>query len=282
MESMESEILGNTKPKSRLNQAKRWCFTLNNYTKEEYANILESLESEIYIIGEEIGNEKGIEHLQGYIEFKKSIRPTELGLTKRIHWEVAKGNQEQNIKYCSKDGKYTSKGLKVKKPLKCLSDNQLRPWQLEIVDIVKNEPDDRTIYWYWEPTGNVGKTTFSKYLSIKYGATPIEGKKNDILYCAAEHESDIYIMDLERSMEEYVSYAAIEKIKNGYYMCSKYESKPIIRNPPHLIIFANFEPDYNMLSMDRWRVCRLKPVSSTEDATPRVKQIESMNILNFD
>ena len=55
-------------------------------------------------------------------------------------------------------------------------------------------------------------------------------------------------------MEEYVSYGAIEKIKNGYYMCSKYESKPIIRNPPHIIIMANFEPDYEALSKDRWIV----------------------------
>jgi len=55
-------------------------------------------------------------------------------------------------------------------------------------------------------------------------------------------------------MEEYISYGAMEKIKNGFYMSSKYESKPIIRNCPHIICFANFEPDYDKLSQDRWKV----------------------------
>ena len=64
-------------------------------------------------------------------------------------------------------------------------------------------------------------------------------------------------MDIERSMEDYISYGAIEKIKNGYFMCAKYESKPIIRNPPHLLIFANFKPNIDELSLDRWVIREL-------------------------
>lgn len=257
LETLEREG-GNTKtPSLRVNQLKRWCFTFNNYVAVDFLKILETMErlETDYIIGEEVG-EEGTPHLQGYIELKKAARWSEFNLSKNIHWEAAKGNREQNITYCSKDGKYKT-NMKVKKPLKVLKEEQLRDWQLEIIEIIKNEPDDRKIYWYWEPVGNVGKTTFSKYLSHKYGAIPVEGKKNDILYCAAEYESDIYIFDFERSMEEYISYGGIEKIKNGYYMCSKYESKPIIRNPPHIIIFANFEPDKKSLSGDRWVIVRI-------------------------
>ena len=39
-----------------------------------------------------------------------------------------------------------------------------------VVDILKTEPDERTIHWFWEPKGNVGKTTLCKWLVVKRGA----------------------------------------------------------------------------------------------------------------
>ena len=104
----------------------------------------------------------------------------------------------------------------------------------------------------------MGKTCFGKYLCANHGAIPIDGKKNDILYCCAEFESDIYIFDFERSREDFTPYGAMEKVKDGLYMCAKYESKPIIRNSPHMIVFANFEPDTEQLSLDRWVIKRIK------------------------
>lgn len=250
--------LGNTKPKPKQeSDAKMWCFTINNYTEEELNKLVQSLNSDDkYVIGKEVGKE-GTPHLQGYIKFYRKCRLTALKkLNERAHWEKCKGNEKDNVKYCTKDGKYVT-NMEISKPLKLIKDEQLYVWQKEIVAMVKEEPDDRSIYWYWEPNGRIGKTQFSKYLSAKYKAIPIEGKKSDILYCAAMFESEIYIMDIERSAEDYVSYAAIEKIKNGYYMCAKYESRPVIRNSPHLIVFANFEPDLDKLSLDRWHVKEL-------------------------
>nr|UOF83117.1 rep protein [Cressdnaviricota sp.] len=255
--SNSSEVgKGNTKLSPQDSPCKRWCFTFNNYTESEYENIVQLLNSSKYIIGKEVG-ENGTPHLQGYVNFETKTRLTALKkINNKIHWEKCKGSEEDNIKYCSKDGKYTT-NFKIKKPLKILSDDKLYNWQKKVIEIIKEEPDDRKIYWFWEEKGCAGKTTFCKYLTSKYGAVPIEGKKNDILYCAAEFESDIYVMDIERSMEDYVSYGAIEKIKNGYYMCAKYESKPIVRNSPHVLIFANFEPDVSALSKDRWIITEL-------------------------
>jgi len=249
---------GNTKQTPKQDSdCKQWCFTINNYTELELKHLVDALDSDDkYIIGKEVGKE-GTPHLQGYICFKQKKRLTAVKkINGRAHWEKCKGTQEDNIKYCSKDGNYIT-NIKIKKPLKILKEEQLYEWQKDIINIITDEPDDRTIHWYWEDKGNVGKTTFMKYLCAKYNAIPIEGKKNDILFCAAQFESELYIMDLERTMEEYVSYGAIEKIKNGCYMCSKYESKPIVRNCPHVIIFANFEPDYESLSQDRWHVVKL-------------------------
>nr|WAE42257.1 MAG: replication associated protein [Cressdnaviricota sp.] len=252
METLEREVLGNTITKTRSNQLKKWCFTWNNYTADEFKALivkLERMESK-YIVGEEVG-EKGTPHLQGYIELKKAARWSEFKLSHKIHWEGTLGSREQNIEYCSKEGKYKT-NLDIKKPLKLLKEDQLYEWEKDIIKIIESEPDDRSIYWFWEEKGAVGKTTFTKYLCAKYGAVPVAGKKNDVLYCAAEFESDIYIFDFERSMEEFVSYGSIEKIKDGCYMCAKYESKPILRNCPHILIFANFAPDKTQLSTDRW------------------------------
>lgn len=259
LETVEIKGEGNTSPPpKRAVPSKRWCFTLNNPSETDLETLVASFTEAkcLYVIGREVG-EQGTPHLQGYIESEVKIRPIEKFKTTTVHWEKCKGSREDNLKYCTKDGDYVT-SFKVKRQPKILKHEDLRPWQLEIDEICKGEPDERTIHWYWEPTGMAGKTTFAKYLSYHYGAIPLEGKKNDVLYAAAEYDADVYIWDLERSMEDFVSYAAIEKIKNGYFLCAKYESKPIIRANPHVVIFANFPPNLSALSQDRWHVVKIE------------------------
>lgn len=259
--SMQFQEGGNTNlPPRQGSPAKHWCFTWNNYpdsAKIDLKEAFSSNSSEKWIIGEEVG-ESGTPHLQGYVSFKKKIRWTALKLPKGIHWEAARGSEEENVKYCSKDGKFESYNIKVKKPLKLIT--ELRDWQKEIVEIVTQEPDNRTIHWYWETEGNIGKTQFSKYLAVHHGAIPLEGKKSDILHMAAQFESDIYIYDIERAANDGVgaiSYASLEKIKNGFFMSGKYEGGIVVRNSPHVIVFANFPPDKSKLSEDRWHIVNL-------------------------
>lgn len=280
--SNSSRARGNTKlsPKSdsvkQEAPKKRYCMTLNNYTEKEYSQLKDffsSNSSNKWIIGREIGSIEKTEHLQIYVNFKEKIRFSAIKkINERLHIEECKGTEEQNIAYCSKDGKYEAFGLIVKRKPKILSDDELYEWQKEIVDLVKTMPDDRTINWYWDSEGNKGKTSLAKKLAVEYGAVPVEGKKNDILYCAAEHESDVYIFDFERSMEEFISYSGIEKIKNGFYMCSKYESKPIIRACPHVIIFANFEPDRSKLSKDRWNIKRINNIRKVAHSSSKEEE----------
>lgn len=259
---------GNTKPpRKRCTPSKRWCFTLNNYSDQEMETLELSFKSAKceYVIGREVG-EEGTPHLQGYIESPVKIRPVEKFKTERVHWEKCKGTREENVVYCTKEGNYTTT-LKVRREPTILKEEQLYPWQKDLLKILDEDPDDRTVHWYWEPLGRAGKTSFCKYLSATRGAIPLEGKKNDILYCAAEFESDIYVWDLERTMEGYISYGALEKIKNGYYMCSKYESKPIIRANPHVIVMANFPPRELAMSLDRWNIVRIdEEVTNPEES----------------
>jgi len=86
------------------------CFTLNNPTKNETKQLLDCKYTYM-IIGYEKG-EKGTPHLQGYVEWGRSVRwETLKKLNERIHWESRKGSPSQAAEYCKKDGKFIEKGV---------------------------------------------------------------------------------------------------------------------------------------------------------------------------
>lgn len=99
----------------RVNPAKAWCFTLNNYSENERGALVQrfsDLDDKYYfIVGCEIGAQ-GTPHLQGYIEKKVGrFRPLPCFEVLRdgknaMHFERAKGNRKQNYNYCSKDGDF--------------------------------------------------------------------------------------------------------------------------------------------------------------------------------
>lgn len=98
-------------------RGRNWCFTLNNYTEGEHAQIcgLQSDDGVRYLImGKEVG-ESGTAHLQGYIEFQKAkeFGNVKKHLVERVHLEPAKGSSKQNAAYCSKDGDFVEFGTPV-------------------------------------------------------------------------------------------------------------------------------------------------------------------------
>lgn len=93
-------------PRQRPTQAKRWCFTLNNFSDVEREAILGLCNSECsyFIVGEERG-EAGTPHLQGYIILRVQLRLSSLKSrwNDRAHWEVSRGSPQCNREYCSKE-----------------------------------------------------------------------------------------------------------------------------------------------------------------------------------
>lgn len=81
-----------------------WCFTLNNYTDEDIANISDWADVKRCVVGREVG-ESGTPHLQGWVVFAK---PRRLGSCRKLpsgdkmHWEKTRSDQAAE-KYCSKD-----------------------------------------------------------------------------------------------------------------------------------------------------------------------------------
>lgn len=249
---------GNTISPSTRSRA--YTMTLNNYTDTEYKSMCDMGSDCVkYIIGKEVG-ENNTPHLQCYFQWKNATRFSTLKQKcPRAHIEVARGTPDQNFTYCSKDGDFVT-NMTAPKSLKIIS--TLRPWQQRIVDIFNTEPDDRSINWWWEQSGNVGKSALCKYLAVKHGALILNGKASDIKYLIAkywlEHKKPVdmppMIFDFTRSQEQFISYQAMEEIKNGCFMSTKFECEMVIFNSPHIVIFANFEPLREKLSIDRWKI----------------------------
>nr|QKV51315.1 putative replication associated protein [Crucivirus sp.] len=92
-------------------RTRNWCFTLNNWTPEEYG-IVEDLnvKASYLIIGKEVGS-NGTPHLQGYIEYPNAVRGSAIRkIIERIHWEVRKGTAQQASEYCKKDKNFIEFG----------------------------------------------------------------------------------------------------------------------------------------------------------------------------
>ncbi len=109
-------------PKSKPSKQRNWCFTdfelldwAAIYT--EYADIIRYL-----CYGEEICPKTGKKHLQGWIQFNAQKRMTaikKVARSKKLHLEPCQGGEEENNKYCSKEGafhcfgKWTGQGART-------------------------------------------------------------------------------------------------------------------------------------------------------------------------
>lgn len=250
-----------------MSRARGYFFTYNNYTEEDVKTLIEfaSQEQLEYVFQEEKGEETNCPHLQGLFYSKTKMYFNKLKDSfPKVHWEVIK-HKKKAIAYCTKTetrvGKvYTNMKIMIPEVIRDpLADVELYDYQAFICNLVNTIPDSRTIFWFHDKEGRRGKTALAKHLClINSRCIYLSGKTNDCKYSVSEFITrnkvapTICIFDFVRSVENFVSYDAIESIKNGIFFSGKYESKQQIFNPPHVICFANFAPDMNALSKDRW------------------------------
>lgn len=263
-----TEGLGNTSSKPPPSKSRKWAFTLNNWTPEEEQELIKYFGTVAqYILGREVG-EEGTPHLQGYVEFPNARAFNSIKkLMPRAHIEKARGNRKQNFDYCSKDGDYTTnidfRTFRDKLKDKCLEaykDVVWKDWQLDVLSL---ENDSRTINWFWESEGNVGKSYLCKYLALTRDIVICEGKKADIFnqvntMLEEEKIPEVIVCDIPRSTIDYINYGALEQLKGGMLYSGKYEGGVCVFPPPLVICFANQPPDTSQMSKDRWNVRWIK------------------------
>lgn len=274
----DTASLGNTEEKLPPQRgARKWCFTINNYDSSTLDTLTQhfSIYGGKSIIGAEIAPTTNTPHYQGFVYFKNTIRLKTLKtIHAAAHWEIANGSIPQNIAYCSKSGNIVFNNLEeTERPiqdtlkLEILSNEYpnitWKSWQQDVLDILESKPDSRTIHWFWEPIGNVGKSFLVKYITCKYNVIIADGKKNDVFNQVLTYLNtykkapSIILLDIPRTNEEYINYGAIEQLKNGCIYSGKYEGGQCVFPHPHVIIFANFAPDITSMSSDRWHIVKL-------------------------
>lgn len=266
----------------------RFCLTYNNYSEEDYQDILTWVNGScsMWIIGREIGD-SGTPHLQMFFITNKRMRITEFKNVKclyKCHVEAAKGSDEENIKYCSKDKNFKhSINCNVPEELKII--NILSPWQEELEDIIINCTSERDIYWIWEDIGGVGKTAFIKYMIAKHNCLLCGGgKRADVINIIFNNKNymtrsglKVVLFDIPRCNKGAISYAALEEIKNGIIINVKFETGTFICNSPAILVFSNSLPDIDKFSLDRWKIFNI----NNGDLIPvNVKDIKKEEIIS--
>jgi hypothetical protein len=222
----------------------------------------------------EKGGDTDKDHIQGCIAFsnQRSFAQIQHILNsipeaKPCHLEACKG-WKSAVKYCSKHDTRVSGPWVNNVPFDMLTPPDVReldpfrtlepyPWQQTVINTLNGVVHPRHIYWFWEPTGRVGKTYLAKHICCTRNALYVGGKGKDILYAVAtayreRGRIECIVFDFPRSAGEFLSYGAIEAVKNGIFFSGKYESNTTIMPITHVVCFSNDPPDRSKLSQDRW------------------------------
>lgn len=262
------EKVGNTKQPSN---CRYWCFTLNNYTKQDISGIISSNSSRIwrFVFQEETGDKSeenfGTPHLQGFIDYGLGNKHRPMGEFKKIlghgrtHWEKCR-NVGASIAYCQKERTRTGKTFRRRIEPTYKLEIVLYKWQEKILKICEAEPNDRKIYYIIGRDGLEGKTTFAKWLYMNLDRVVVlSGKASDMKNAIIDYQKKredlprIIVINIPRSVNQtYISWTGIEEIKDMFFYSGKYEGGMICGRSPHVFIFANEEPDLSKVSNDRW------------------------------
>lgn len=223
---------------------------------------------DLYIFGEEYGEDGVTPHIEFAFTIKNGKRMRRSAIKKLFEKEgmfldKMRGTIEQQS-YCKKEGHKVLTNIKFAKPLKIIKN--LYPYQQDIVDMIKEEPNDRDIIWIYGHY-NIGKTQISKYLDYhKLAKGPLDGDKRHILSVIAQHQNEncwiIYLTADESKYQKNSFFDIIEKVKDGFFM-THFGTKltdTVNMNSPHILIFANERPDFSRTMMDpeRFKIFRVE------------------------
>jgi len=253
-----------------------WCFTFNNYTEEIVLEFQSSIgkKCKLGFFNKEVG-ESGTPHLQGYIELLTKGRPLNM-FPLGCHWAKAKGNRDQNYKYCSKDAHEDimsfSYGYKKKPIIKTIT--ELRPFQKEIEDYLLGPVNEGKIFWVYDEKGQLGKTELLRYLFIKHGMPfTYGGKAADIVNLVFNHKE--YLLGEDRAVMIYnfgrdtdnnkISYKSMEQISDGCISNTKFETGCFVCNKPHVLVLANCLPNIQSMTSNRWIIKTINNELALED-----------------
>lgn len=140
-------------------------------------------------------------------------------------------------------------------------DVEWTPFQQYVLDLIDTSADGRTLHWFHEPDGNVGKSHLATFLSCNRLAYCPDVTKAADIFCGYDLEP-VVIFDIPRSRIDTMDhiYGVIEKFLDGCIFVGKYFSHGMVIPKPHVIVFSNDPPKlenaagHKTLSEDRWHI----------------------------
>lgn len=238
-----------------------------DFTCTESAFTVEELKEKLNAIAKkwsfqlEQGEKTDYRHYQGRVSLKDKTRNMK-GVLPPCRWSPTSNNCKDDEEYVTKDftrigGPWRSTDRYIPRQIREIE--KLRPWQQYIVDHC-NDWDTRSINYVYCPEGNTGKSTLCGYIRA-HGlgrAIPPMNDMKDIMRMICDTDTErLYTIDLPRFMKKDKLngfYSGIEMIKDGYAYDDRYNFKEKIFDCPNIWIFSNSLPQFEALSLDRWKV----------------------------
>lgn len=137
---------------------------------------------------------------------------------------------------------------------------KLFEWQIELFELLEQEPNSRDVLWIWSNEGAVGKSETLKHLVSCNGFQPMQNAQSRDLSCAWKGGNVAF--DYSRHQEGEINYSIIENIKNKLVFSPKYESTCKMSDnfkDVYVVCFSNSLPDITKLSHDRWKIYKINP-----------------------
>ena len=273
-------------------RGRNFLVTWHNYT-DQWPEVLRKIECIKEFHGQvEKGEVTGKLHVQVAIQFKdaKTMSAAHKSIPGFKGWFLIARKWEAVKNYCTKEKTRVSDPVHSNEEERledCLEDRCYYEWQLEVANLVRTRAhkDERVIHWYWDPDGNAGKTSFAFHMNLidEDYFYYVNSKGADIKCAIAgvvayqkkkfkRIKLGCVFFNYVRSAEDYISYDALESIKDRIFFNGKYESGRCMMQPVHVICLANFEPNMTRCSTDRWRVVKItdemKAVTNVRSYTP--------------
>ena len=148
------------------------------------------------------------------------------------------------------------------RPLSQIKEEQFYAYQQKAYALFKGEPDGRSVHWFHEREGNIGKSAFVTFLYDNHPSEVVifdKGKFEDLAFAITSQDMGpvrAVIWDIPRQTKGHISTAAVECVLNGRMRSTKYQGDFIRFPVPHIICFSNFLPtfDSNEFSADRIKI----------------------------
>jgi hypothetical protein len=164
-------------------------------------------------------------------------------------------------------------------------------WHDELDQILTSLKNMRAIRWYYSKEGNTGKTEFCRWMLQEYPNDTLVFKRfggvSNMSHLVIEHlktgkDLKYVLVDLPRHYKDVDNiYECLEDLIDGMFTSTKYMGGFVDIDTPHIVVFANFEPNVTTMSKDRWIIKELKHFDNNVVIFPKTyEQILKINEAN--